>query len=185
MSTIWFPKRCRRSVIVKDVPFATAPARPFWFSTRTIPIWRPNSASFETGIFRRRGNCLACPITCDEPMRRLIGRAEPGEARRCCHNPLAIVLSDSRELDQSRAARGDRVPADRKLVAKKWDYANRRKPNVGRPPVKQEIVDLVLRLAKKNSTWGYDRIQGAFAKAERPRHPVAQSSWQCVDSPIP
>ena len=51
----------------------------------------------------------------------------------------------------------------RKLVAKKWDYADRRNPNVGRPPVKQEIVDLVLRLAKENSTWGYDRIQGALA----------------------
>jgi transposase InsO family protein len=49
----------------------------------------------------------------------------------------------------------------RRLVAQKWDYSDRRK--VGRPPVSQEIVGLVLRLAKENVTWGYDRIQGAIA----------------------
>ena len=50
----------------------------------------------------------------------------------------------------------------RMLVAKKWDYSARRK-SVGRPRVKQEIVDLVLRLARENPSWGYDRIQGALA----------------------
>ena len=50
----------------------------------------------------------------------------------------------------------------RKLVAEKWDHSERRKA-VGRPRVKQEIVDLVLRFAKENPTWGYDRIQGALA----------------------
>jgi hypothetical protein len=29
--------------------------------------------------------------------------------------------------------------------------------------VKQEIVELVLRFAHENPTWGYDRIQGALA----------------------
>jgi len=32
-----------------------------------------------------------------------------------------------------------------------------------RPPVSQEIVDLLLRMARENTTWGYDRIQGALA----------------------
>jgi transposase InsO family protein len=50
----------------------------------------------------------------------------------------------------------------RTLVAKKWDYSQRRK-SVGRPRVGQEIVDLVVRLAQENKTWGYDRIQGALA----------------------
>ena len=49
----------------------------------------------------------------------------------------------------------------RTLVAKKWDYSKRRK-SVGRPPVGQEIVDLVVRFARENVTWGYDRIQGAL-----------------------
>jgi putative transposase len=50
----------------------------------------------------------------------------------------------------------------RMLVAKKWDYSERRK-SPGRPPVKQEIVELVLRFAHENPSWGYDRIQGALA----------------------
>ncbi len=50
----------------------------------------------------------------------------------------------------------------RMLVAKKWAYSQRRKPP-GRPRTKQEIVDLILRFARENPTWGYDRIQGALA----------------------
>ena len=50
----------------------------------------------------------------------------------------------------------------RTLVARKWDYSERRK-SVGRPPVGQEIVDLVVRFARENVTWGYDKIQGALA----------------------
>ena len=49
----------------------------------------------------------------------------------------------------------------RKLVAKKWDYTNQRN-NVGRPKTKPEIVKLILRFAKENPSWGYDRIQGAL-----------------------
>jgi hypothetical protein len=50
----------------------------------------------------------------------------------------------------------------RTLVAQKWDYSERRK-SVGRPRVKTEIVDLVLRFARENPSWGYDRIQGTLA----------------------
>jgi putative transposase len=47
-------------------------------------------------------------------------------------------------------------------VAQKWDYSDRRK-SVDRPRVGQEIVDLVLRFARENPWWGYDRIQSARA----------------------
>ena len=50
----------------------------------------------------------------------------------------------------------------RTLVAQKWDYTERRQ-KVGRPPVSQEIVELVLRFARENVTWGYDHTQGALA----------------------
>ena len=50
----------------------------------------------------------------------------------------------------------------RELVAKHWDYSDRRKA-AGRAPVTPEIVELVLRIAKESPTWGYDRIQGALA----------------------
>ncbi len=49
----------------------------------------------------------------------------------------------------------------RELVSRHWDFSMRRK-NRGRPPLPQETVDLVLKLAKENPRWGYIRIQGAL-----------------------
>ena len=50
----------------------------------------------------------------------------------------------------------------RKLVARKFDGSEaRRYP--GRPRVGREVEDLVVRLAKENLGWGYDRIVGALA----------------------
>jgi putative transposase len=50
----------------------------------------------------------------------------------------------------------------RELVARKWDHSDQRKA-VGRPRLRQVVVDLILRFARDNPTWGYDRIQGALA----------------------
>jgi hypothetical protein len=50
----------------------------------------------------------------------------------------------------------------RQLVAAKRDYSGRRK-KIGRPPASNEVVELVLRMARENPGWGYDRIQGALA----------------------
>ena len=47
-------------------------------------------------------------------------------------------------------------------MAAKWDYSTRRKPS-GRARIPKEARKLVLRFANENSTWGYDRIQGALA----------------------
>ncbi|NIA16536.1 MAG: hypothetical protein GWP08_20945, partial [Nitrospiraceae bacterium] len=49
----------------------------------------------------------------------------------------------------------------RELVAKKWDYSDRR-GKIGRPRTKQEIADLIVRMAKENPTWGYGHIEGAL-----------------------
>jgi putative transposase len=51
----------------------------------------------------------------------------------------------------------------RRLVAAKWDYSERRKKAPGRPPIPDEVVEFVLRMARENPSWGYDRIQGALA----------------------
>ncbi|MFV1969097.1 MAG: hypothetical protein ACC628_27055 [Pirellulaceae bacterium] len=50
----------------------------------------------------------------------------------------------------------------RELVAQKWDHSEKRK-SVGRPRIRQVVVDLILRFARENPTWGFDRIQGALA----------------------
>jgi hypothetical protein len=44
----------------------------------------------------------------------------------------------------------------RRLVAKRWTFAR----PVGRPPIRRETRDLVLRLARENPRWGYPRIVG-------------------------
>ncbi len=51
----------------------------------------------------------------------------------------------------------------RQLVAQKWDYSDRRIGRPGRPPVSEEMTQLVLRMARENPMWGYDRIQGALS----------------------
>ena len=44
----------------------------------------------------------------------------------------------------------------RRLVARRWTYSGRS----GRPPIGREISVLVLRLARENPRWGYQRIVG-------------------------
>ena len=50
----------------------------------------------------------------------------------------------------------------RELIARHWDDCQRRK-SAGRPSTSPKIVELVLRFAKENPTWGYERIQGALS----------------------
>jgi putative transposase len=48
----------------------------------------------------------------------------------------------------------------RRLVAKKFDGSRFRKRH-GRPLIVAEIEELVIRLARENPVWGYDRMAGA------------------------
>jgi hypothetical protein len=50
----------------------------------------------------------------------------------------------------------------RKLIANKFDGSKFRKSR-GRPRVDEETERLVVRMAKENPGWGYDRIVGAMA----------------------
>ena len=49
----------------------------------------------------------------------------------------------------------------RKLIAQKFDGSKVRE-TVGRPQIRQEVEELIVRMARANSGWGYDRIVGAL-----------------------
>ena len=46
----------------------------------------------------------------------------------------------------------------RDLIARKWDYASRRRP--GRPSTGTSVKALIIRMARENPGWGHRRIQG-------------------------
>jgi putative transposase len=60
------------------------------------------------------------------------------------------------------AAKPDTILAwFRKLVARKFD-GSRHRLYPGPPPIAPELTELIVRLARENSGWGYDRIAGAL-----------------------
>jgi putative transposase len=66
----------------------------------------------------------------------------------------------------------------RKLVAQKFD-GSRHCLYLGRPPIARRITELIVRLARENRGWGYDRIAGALQNLG---HRVSD---QTVERPTP
>ena len=94
-------------------------------------------------------------------------RHELAILRRHSHRPRKtwtdrmLLAAASRLLPRARWRSFIVTPATqlawhRRLVAKRWTYARR----AGRPPIRHEIRALVLRLARENPRWGYQRIVG-------------------------
>jgi hypothetical protein len=73
----------------------------------------------------------------------------------------------------ARLAKPDTILACyRRLVAEKFDGSKQRR-TPGWPRTSPEIEDLMVRLARENSGWGYDRIVGALANLG---HPVSDQT---------
>jgi cytochrome P450 len=78
-----------------------------------------------------------------------------------------LVIAWGRKVlaEVATVARPDTILAwYRKLVACKFDGSQVRH-GPGRPRIKREVEQLIVRMAGENRDWGYDRIAGALAKS--------------------
>src|ERR1700674_336914 len=93
---------------------------------------------------------------------RLKGRLKLSDAERATLGEIGHRLGRKILSEVASLAQPDTILAwYRKLVARKFDGSKARRS--GRPRIKREVEQLIVRMAKENRDWGYDRIAGALA----------------------
>jgi transposase InsO family protein len=91
------------------------------------------------------------------------GRMQLTDVERQTLAEIAKKLGKKALEDVAQIVKPDTILAwQRKLAANKFDGSARRK-SPGRPRVEKELEDLVVKMAKENRGWGYDRLAGALA----------------------
>ena len=94
---------------------------------------------------------------------QLKGRLKLSDAERATLGEIGHRLGRKVLGEVATVARPDTILAwYRKLVARKFDGSKARR-SPGRPRIKGEVEQLIVRMAKENRDWGYDRIAGALA----------------------
>jgi hypothetical protein len=94
---------------------------------------------------------------------KLEGRLRLSDAERAKLGEIGHRLGSKTLGEVANAALPDTILAwYRRLVARKFDGSEARR-SPGRPRVERHLEQLIIRMAKENSDWGYDRIVGALA----------------------
>ena len=94
---------------------------------------------------------------------KLKGRVRFSDTERARLGEIGHRLGRKVLGEVATVARPDTILAwYRKLVARKFDGSKARQ-GPGRPRVKREVEQLIVRMASENRDWGYDRIVGALA----------------------
>ncbi|MFG2713452.1 integrase [Streptomyces goshikiensis] len=92
--------------------------------------------------------------------RQLAGPVRYEQADRLWFAALSSLIPRWRWAQVFPVTPGTLLGWHRRLVARRWDYGDRRgKP--GRPPTSTTVKELVVRLARENPRWGCGRIQRA------------------------
>jgi transposase len=94
---------------------------------------------------------------------QLKGRLKLSDAERGALGEIGRRLGRKVLADIATVAQPDTILGwYRKLVARKFDGSKARR-GPGRPRIKREVEELIIRMASENRGWGYDRIVGAVA----------------------
>lgn len=94
--------------------------------------------------------------------RQLSGRLRWDHAGRVWLAALSRLVSRRRWVEVFPVTPATILRWHRNLVARKRDYASRRRP--GRPSTGTSVKALIARMARENPAWGHRRIQGELAR---------------------